>query len=432
MGAEDLEASSCFDLSPWSPSRLQEVKALRNGFIHVPLSSPASVRRSRSAEPRSSAESEDLAFERFVATFHFQAPSTPLKQGASRELDHELDPPEDTTADVSPAFASEDEWPLEPAVECDSPSRMRTDAPEFIPGGGVSPLNMRADAPTFVPGGVSFGSPTPAPAPAPLPPSPRIAPAPGPPASPTRGVCPLSTMPPNSPGGSFEAGARVPPPPPRAPPSLSVETPGNVPAPPTRAAGDVARAKPRVPPPPLLAEPGAKPQAPGPVRTNAEPWRPSMPRSQEASKLTKALLRKGSVEGEDEHASLASSDGSSTTAPSSFVDEAKGKRAPLLPPRSDRSFAPTAGPRNYQSRTQGRPYDFAGDFESPKSGRFRGRGPTSPVSPASPGLVLSERQDDYGRRQQRMKVPNGPRRKGGMQQQPPPPPPAHPQEQFWR
>mmetsp|Transcript_18953 Transcript_18953/g.30773 ORF Transcript_18953/g.30773 Transcript_18953/m.30773 type:complete len:426 (+) Transcript_18953:112-1389(+) len=229
---QELELGSCFELVSTSESKLSKATALRYGFVHLSGSDvgTSSPRRAYSAEPRGSKEVEDIAFARYVATFHFSSRRSSVAAaaegglktptGARQKLADLASPclacgpsperPEDLQLDeqsegegsaAAEAIASE---------QVSSPhgadgSAALDDAKELCPPD--SPTRMRADAPTFVPQSV------------------RCIP------------LPLSTMPPSSPSQHLEAGARVPPPPPPSPPPLVAQTQAFNKSPPHRHAG---------------------------------------------------------------------------------------------------------------------------------------------------------------------------------------------------
>jgi len=251
MTLEALEESSCFDLvEAVKTNGLKEdtrkVAALRHGFVHVDgadlmeAASPSRRRRAKSAEPRPVSEAEELAFARYVATFHFLhsesapasptdspadcksfMPKTPTTPGNARRALLEFATPVKTFADpgeIEPA----PELKLPPAVETKRipdfplgvfttpvkesvPRPVRTASSFNAAAAAFSPTRMsesdrsrlRAEAPSFVPS------------------------CPTPPASGGTQWRPLSTVPPSARAGTFEAGARmlVTPPPPSPPPA---------------------------------------------------------------------------------------------------------------------------------------------------------------------------------------------------------------------
>jgi len=117
MTMESLELGSCFHLvSSTVGQQPRKMEMLKHGFIHMrgPSSSPGPRmrgKRSFSAEPCTAAHAEEIAFMRYVATFHFA-------QNSSSEADGE-------------------------------PTKLRADAPAFV---------LRAEAPAFVPMSISTHS----------------------------------------------------------------------------------------------------------------------------------------------------------------------------------------------------------------------------------------------------------------------------------
>lgn len=382
MTAEVLELGSYFELVSSPEGRDGKVAALRHGFVHLRGNSatPPRRRRALSAEVRSCFEAEELAFARYVATFHFcrtseiegaaafPASGGKTPTGARRALvefampavatgDSSCggDDAEASTKDTEEPFSSQ---PTPTAVGATPPqsAASATDVVETCkeePSSCAMPVvaattcapSTVASSPTADLPAQSCSAPRKPELTLPVPvrmrkDAPTFVPgAFGPPQSaaaqpPVRrgplstaptmrtptmicGVSPSSQMPPNSPSGSFEAGSRVPPPPPASPPRVVAPA-----APP----GAFHSPPPRGTGGPSCMSP--LPQAfyspPGPAPSHKNIERVPMPPPMAAPKLTHALLRDhpkcrqaASVKDDSEYASASSS----TTAPSS-VEEA--------------------------------------------------------------------------------------------------------------
>eukprot|EP00401_Gymnodinium_catenatum_P050875 CAMPEP_0117612322 /NCGR_PEP_ID=MMETSP0784-20121206/82891_1 /TAXON_ID=39447 /ORGANISM="" /LENGTH=392 /DNA_ID=CAMNT_0005415877 /DNA_START=76 /DNA_END=1255 /DNA_ORIENTATION=+ len=172
---EFLESGSLFDLvSPTEAKAATKVPVLKNGFVHVSEGGVVPVsfrRRAMSSEPRPMASSEDIAFERYVATFHFsRCPSSqpitpvtgPKSPTGAREKLVELAMPFDESSLLPPAAVGCDDDSPEPVgVAKAPPSPTSAGSPASSPGGSPSSVaaacrtptfsRLRADAPAFVP-----------------------------------------------------------------------------------------------------------------------------------------------------------------------------------------------------------------------------------------------------------------------------------------
>lgn len=172
----ELELGSCFELVSSAHGRQCKVAALRHGFVHLSESeaAPLGHRRSRSAEPRTQAEAEAMAFERYVATFHFAWRKEALNPrdgvlksptGARQKL-AELALPQGFSAfSIHPESEKHQCEPLSPVSTADSFNidneafpvevALVPEVPAVSPPG--SPSRLRADAPAFVPGVAAKG-----------------------------------------------------------------------------------------------------------------------------------------------------------------------------------------------------------------------------------------------------------------------------------
>jgi hypothetical protein len=200
-----LQEESCFRLASPPPSPLQAAHVpvvLRHGFVHMPTDeeedsgSPSRRRRSFSAEPRPTVETDSMVSSGYVSAYHFAAkpPLSPSSCGVSAGIGADglktptrapmslLDlatPPPPLPPDSSKRFqapsteaASTNVGELKDsgtnsgdcdiATETPLPSPGRAMAPEaavICPGACASATDwkpespMRADAPAFVPGG---------------------------------------------------------------------------------------------------------------------------------------------------------------------------------------------------------------------------------------------------------------------------------------
>lgn len=227
FGLEALELGSCYELAARGPpaeAAPRQAAVLRHGFVHLCSSDEdtsaaqaAHAQRSRSCGPwlgaAAAAEAEELAFARYVATFHFLGRPGGTGPPVARKRGHRRAP-----SGTRRALAELAAW---------GPSGRRlprarwADEVDLWCGGsledddleGFEPAlpRLRADAPAFVPQAVALSTT----------PSERWPPA---------------TAFSRGPGVTAEAGARVPPPPPLSPPAMAgllatLCSPGPPPAP---------------------------------------------------------------------------------------------------------------------------------------------------------------------------------------------------------
>lgn len=395
---------------------------MRHGFVHVrgASSSPAPCphsRRSVSAEPRPATDEEELAFSRYVATFHFsRTTSAELSRPTARALamlgaaDVALQLTPKPANAPAPAFGAKPGGPAKGATVGQQAGPAATVAATPPP---CFTSRLRADAPAFVPQSV--------------------------------GKCPPSTMPSNYYDSPFEANRTVGPAPPMAPPLPLAAPPEATRAPPTPLWGKPAPVA--AAPTPVRPAAAARPAQATPTPTrcrwgdldddiadmcdmpeepafNASPtgqgvackaappasrsridWDaendddepPYQGVSPEAPKLTHALLgqspeRKAPSEDQVEHASLASHDSSSTTAPPSADEAPPPPRSPARRP-----------PGGLQERSQSGRKDTSSSSGSPVE---RGR-PRRPQRGADERWAAAAQQQAYRGGPAQRKTPNG-------------------------
>lgn len=149
MAVEALERDSYFHLvNPGVGCQELKVEAeapwLKYGFVHLG-SSPSSAMRRRcvSAEPRPSGEAEDIAFVRYVATFHFGGVGslTRPKSSSSGEVNRNSSPHDGLELDKA-------EWPAQHGEFRTLAAGTKASGVAAVP---CSPSGLRADAPVFVP-----------------------------------------------------------------------------------------------------------------------------------------------------------------------------------------------------------------------------------------------------------------------------------------
>jgi len=163
---ESLELGSCFHLvSPTVGQKPQKEMMLRHGFLHVrdssgsPTRSPTG-RRSVSAEPRPPTDEEELAFARYVATFHFSkeemrrpTKGQPALTGWSRTSSEPWTQPLSGLSRTSSEPWSQDSSSQGSCGGMESliPGPRGTAAPPYTAEPPPVISRLRADAPAFVP-----------------------------------------------------------------------------------------------------------------------------------------------------------------------------------------------------------------------------------------------------------------------------------------
>jgi len=195
-----LEQASCFALI----APLGEAAALRHGFVHLrpcdsKVDEPVRGRRARSCTARVSADDEDLAFERYVATFHFLRTRPPADSAEPSKANDSFRAP-------TRARDALEKLTMMKAGELSEQDDVAEDGVSTVASTVTPNSSLRADAPVFVPQAVALST-----------------------APPARWFLPVSGAQPS------EAGARVPPPP-TAPPAVAgllaaLHTPGPPPVP---------------------------------------------------------------------------------------------------------------------------------------------------------------------------------------------------------
>lgn len=171
---EVLESGSCFGLVAGVGKAVearQQVVALKHGFVHVSEGgTPPSSRRSISADARPVDDAEELAFQRYIAVYHFSHRATCSTRGSATPMSPFSSPVTPTGARdkllelaTLPAAAAEasprcggSPLPDTPSTAAGTPrptfsSQLSASAACWTPPPMKADSRLRAEAPAFVP-----------------------------------------------------------------------------------------------------------------------------------------------------------------------------------------------------------------------------------------------------------------------------------------